>query len=196
MGYLVVDAWIAQEGFPAPRKKRQVDCTESEFEGDRVVLVKPRSYMNLSGTALKDFLSVCGPLKELLDAPEGGTRGEGAGARLEDHLLVVHDDLDLPFGKLRFRGSGSSGGHRGVASIVQALGRRDFGRLRIGIGREEGVDPAEQVLRALSGKDLEALRSVAAQAARCLPVWIREGLRASAQRFNGPAGELRPAGID
>ncbi len=148
--------------------------------------------MNLSGIALKDFLSYCVPAG-FLEAP--GDRGPSEGTRtFEDVLLVVHDDLDLPFGKVRFRGSGSSGGHRGVDSVIAALGRQDFGRFKIGIGREEGVDPKEYVLRSVAGRDWEILKSVAQQAARCLPVWIREGLRACANRFNGPAGDLRPAG--
>lgn len=189
----MVDAFVAEEGFPEFKKKRQVDSTESEFEGHRVVVVKPRSYMNLSGSALRDFLSYCAPAGFLEPREDGSPSARGPS--LEDCLLVIHDDLDLPFGKVRFRGSGSSGGHRGVDSVISALGREDFGRFRIGIGREEGIDPAEYVLQAVQGKDLEVLKTVALKAARCLPVWIREGLRACANRFNGPAGDLRPAGV-
>jgi len=109
---------------------------------------------------------------------------------LSDLLLVVHDDLDLPWGKLRFRESGASGGHRGMASLIEALGTEGLGRLKVGIGRREGSDAAEYVLEPLRGEGAEQLLNVAAHAAKTLPVWIEHGIQTCANQFNGSVGEL------
>lgn len=118
--------------------------------GPRLVLARPTSYMNLSG----------GPVNAVLRffrvAP--------------DRLLVVHDELDIPFGDLRLKRGGGEGGHNGLRSITQAIGTRDYCRLRVGIGRPPGrMDPADHVLRDFSGaerKELPLLLTEAAEAVR------------------------------
>lgn len=217
MGFLVVDALASAEGFPAARRKRDVDTTEMEIEGERVVLIKPRSFMNQSGGPVRDFLNLSSAGKALLASlsraddvrPEGrpcrSERGrpgarrpgpdldrrpvQGAG-KVGDSLILVHDDLDLPLGKIRFRAQGSSGGHKGVASVIAALGTSEFGRLKVGIGREAGRDAADYVLEPLRADEKRRILDAAAHAARTLPVWIREGAEACANLFNGEAGEL------
>lgn len=114
-----------------------VEKIAQEFEGQliEVILAKPKTYMNRSGIAvaelLKEFPIEC------------------------KDLLVVHDDLDLPFGKIRFRYNGSSGGHKGVQSIIDAICDYSFARLKIGIGRPDpGIDPAEYVLSPFDDQEL------------------------------------------
>ena len=125
-------------------------------------LARPRSYMNVCGPHVKDAL-----LKE------GGDPGT---------LLVVVDDFMLPEGKLRFRRSGSSGGHNGLKSIIEALGTDGFPRLRIGVGPvPPGVDPADYVLHRVSASRLDAL---AAKAADALDICLAEDLEKAMNKIN------------
>lgn len=192
VGFLVVDRFAADHGFPPPKKKRQVHYTEKEIEGERVFLVKPRTYMNVSGGAVRGFLAMC-PLQARAGAGKGReATGDDEPGALSDCLLVVHDDLDLPFGKIRYRARGSSGGHRGVASIIREIQTDGFSRLKVGIGRPEGADPADYVLQPLVGSPRKALEGVAARVAATLAVWVREGIEACGNQFNGVRGELGP----
>ena len=205
IGFLVVDAFAESRGFPAERVKRQVTYTEMVLGSEKVFLLKPQSFMNRSGPALRQFLGYHMDWEEVApadpEAPQTGEHGRGRQSMgLAESLLVVHDDLDLPVGKLRFRSSGASGGHRGIESVIAALGTDTFGRLKVGIGRpteaegEAGggadVDAARYVLEPLSREESRRLRSVAAHAARTLPVWLDEGLEVCSNRFNGVGGEL------
>jgi PTH1 family peptidyl-tRNA hydrolase len=193
-GFRVLERFAATSGFPPAARKRQVEVTEMEMHGERVALVKPRSYMNTSGTAVRPYLSNTRiwrlVLEECSDSAASSSDGEGRTPRLCDSLLVIHDDLDLPFGKLRYRRRGSSGGHRGVESLIHALGTSEFSRLKIGIGRRDGADSAEYVLESLASREDRLFDDVASLAARTLPVWIQDGVEVCAHRFNGSSGEL------
>lgn len=126
------------------------------FAGHDVLLVKPLTYMNLSGEAV-------GPLVRFYKVP------------LSD-ILVVYDDLDLPLGALRMRPKGSSGGHKGVASIIEHLGSDAFPRLRIGIGRPPGkMDAADYVLSPFSPEEEALMEVVREEAADAVEMWIRWG---------------------
>jgi PTH1 family peptidyl-tRNA hydrolase len=125
--------------------------------------------MNLSGHAVRDFLGFFG-----VDTKEP----------LAQTLLVVYDDLDLPEGKLRYRARGSAGGHRGLKSVIDGLGHRDFSRLKIGVGRQDGVDSADYVLEKVGAATREILQRAAQDAARSLNVWLDDGLEAAMNRFN------------
>jgi PTH1 family peptidyl-tRNA hydrolase len=102
------------------------------------------------------------------------------------HLLVVYDDLDLPLGSIRLRSEGGSGGHKGMQSIIEALGgQRAFARLRIGIGRPPGqMDPAVYVLQDFSADERRELEDVLDQAVRAIEVWLREGVEAAMNQCN------------
>ncbi|HVR75352.1 MAG TPA: aminoacyl-tRNA hydrolase [Planctomycetota bacterium] len=193
-GFLVVDRFASREGFPRAVEGQQVSTSERNMDGEDVILVKPRSYMNRSGPAVRDFLFTRAGLEDAL-------------AGLEEMLLVVHDDLDLPAGRIRFRSRGSSGGHNGVASLIEALGTEAFSRLKVGIGRppterspaagpdgagvgtacavDGGALEADYVLEPLTGVEEKRLLEVTSRTAETLPFWIREGTKACANRFNG-----------
>jgi PTH1 family peptidyl-tRNA hydrolase len=128
--------------------------------------MKPTTFMNASGEAVAPFV------RYYKIAPE--------------RLLVVHDDLDLPLGRLRLRRGGSAGGQKGVRSIIQHLGTDAFDRLRIGIGRPPaGWDAARWVLARFSPEERPLAERVAEAAAEAVRVWQAEGLEAAQQRFNG-----------
>lgn len=127
------------------------------IDSQEVLLVKPHTFMNLSGEAVKRVVDFYG-------------------ASPED-LIVVHDDLDLPTGKLRFKQKGGDGGHQGIRSITEALGSNIFLRLKVGIGRPpEGMDPADYVLQPLNKSERVDFDHVASWAAESLLVLLLEGL--------------------
>ena len=143
----------------------------------RILLAKPQTYVNRSGVAVADLL-------------------RRHRVRVED-LLVIADDLDLPSGRLRLRGAGSHGGHNGLRSIIEALGRDDFPRLRVGIGRPPaGVDPAEFVLTPFREDEDGVMQAALDRAADAVETVLREGLPAAMNRFNtrGRANEATDKG--
>jgi PTH1 family peptidyl-tRNA hydrolase len=106
-------------------------------------------------------------------------------------LLVAYDDLDLPLGTIRLRSGGGSGGHRGVASIVEELGSQDFPRLRLGIGRPPGrMDPADYVLQSFRPDEEPVRDLMLAHASDAVQTFLRDGIELAMSRHNGPvAGE-------
>ena len=134
--------------------------------GDTVELMRPQTFMNLSGEALKHRIHEADDL-----AP--------------DHLLVVSDDVYLPLGALRLRARGSSGGHRGLASIEAALGHREYARLRIGVGvvaDAEGLK--DHVLEAFGPEEEAQVSEVVQRAADAVECWASEGIEKAMNRFN------------
>ena len=146
------------------RGERQWDPVAAEW-WPPLVLAKPQTYMNNSGVAAAALVK----------------RYQARGA----DLVVVYDDLDLPFGRLRIRCGGSAGGHRGIASILQYVADRDFVRLRIGIGRPPaGVDAVEYVLSRFSTEEQDSLDGVLARAAEALEAIVRDGPVRAMEDFN------------
>ncbi|MCS6826380.1 MAG: aminoacyl-tRNA hydrolase [Caldilinea sp.] len=134
--------------------------------GQKVLLVKPLTFMNASGEAVAALARFY---------------------RIEpSSILVIHDDLDLPAGKLRLRPGGSSGGQKGVQSIIEHMGTQEFPRIRVGIGRPpNGMDPAAYVLQDFSEEEetiFTPLRARIVEAAEC---WLFEGVERAMNRFNG-----------
>lgn len=129
-------------------------------------LMKPLTYMNLSGTAVAPFV-------------------RSKGLSLE-RVLVVHDDMDLPLGRIRFKRGGSAAGQRGVQSIIEALGDPGFDRLRIGVGRPPaGIDPVSWVLSRFPPDDAARFERVIEHALEAIRVWREAGLAEAQTRFNG-----------
>ncbi len=169
-GAQVADVLCARMGGRFKAHKLRAHVLEGRVDGRRLILAKPSTYMNLSGAA------VVGLHRYYNVIPE--------------HLVVVHDELDLPFGALRLKFAGGGNGHNGLRSITTALGTRNYLRVRFGIGRPPGrQDPADFVLRDFSPaerRDLEVLLDRAADAVECL---LRDGLAATQNLFHAmPAG--------
>jgi peptidyl-tRNA hydrolase len=148
----------------SPHKYRSLAARIGVGE-ERVLLVKPLTYMNLSGEAVA-------PIVRFYKVP------------LAD-CLVIYDDLDLPFGRLRLRPKGGSGGHKGLKSIIQHLGTDEFPRLRVGIGRPPGrMDPADFVLSPFTPAEEEVMAIVREEAADAVNLWIREGMERAMNHVN------------
>ena len=172
VGFEVVDRFARRLGYGSFHKKFSSWIADKAIDaagGEKVFLMKPQTYMNRSGIAVKEALGYF-----------GGDPKE---------MLVVHDDLDLPLGRLRYKQDGSSGGHRGVDSVLQDLGTEEFDRLKVGIGRREGQDPAEYVLDPAGGEERAALDQALERAAESLDVWIHDGFERAAQLYNQRASE-------
>ena len=105
-------------------------------------------------------------------------------------LLVVYDDLDLPLGTVRLRPEGGTGGHKGIRSIIEHLGTRDFPRLRIGIGRPPGrMDPAAYVLQDFSADEESLLEETLERAVAAIETWLRQGIEVAMDRYNRHSGD-------
>lgn len=137
MGFRAVDEFARKNGFIFNKSKFSGTIAEGMFEGEKVVLLKPSTFMNLSGQSVRQIVSMF-----KLDLT---------------NLLVVYDDIDLPVAAIRIRKSGSAGTHNGMRNIIAELGSGDFARLRIGIGRDERMNLADYVLSHVSKENNEKL---------------------------------------
>lgn len=165
LGFWLVDRLARVAGTGAFRRRYSSLFAVGELGGRRLHLLKPQTFMNLSGTAVREAL-----------------RGLGLGP---DALWVAHDDVDLPVGRLRIRLRGSSGGHRGVASVIEAVGTEEFGRIRLGIGRPPaGVDTADYVLAPFAPEERPLVEAMLDRAVEAVEVLVREGPERAMTRYN------------
>lgn len=166
IGFRSVETLAERHGLTFRNQRAKSEIAEGIIRGQRVVLVKPQTYMNLSGqavAALRQWYKI-DPARE---------------------LLVIYDDLDLPFAKLRLRERGSAGTHNGMRSIVGQLGTTEFPRLRIGIGQPPGqMDAADYVLSRFTPEEEAVLPEVLARVADAVEVVVSEGLTAAMNRYN------------
>ena len=163
LGFMVVDELARRLAASERRNRFRSDLVEV-FDGtEKVVLLKPRTYMNLSGSAVREAVNwYKTPL---------------------DELIVVVDDIDLPFGAMRLRAKGGSGGHNGLKSIIAELGNDAFSRMRIGIGRGPG-HATRQVLSRFTSDEERVLPAVLEAAADCVLEWERDGIINAMNRCN------------
>jgi len=168
VGFMVVDRLGASSGIALGQAKFEARIGQGEVEGQRVLLLEPQTFMNESGAAV------------------------AAAARfykvaLED-LLVVHDELDLPFGRLQLKRGGGTGGHNGLESVVERLGEEAFGRLRVGIGKPSGPDARERVvghvLHDFSAEERAELPALLDRTVKMARSWLALGLAEAMNRHN------------
>jgi PTH1 family peptidyl-tRNA hydrolase len=169
LGFLAVDELARRLGVGLTRRDSSAFVGQGRTPGGAdVLLVKPQTFMNLSGRAVAALLR-----KHHL----GG-----------DALWVLHDEVDITFGRLRIRRGGGSGGHNGVASVIAALaGDREFARIRMGVGRPEGEATADHVLGPFPDAQRERVPALVELAAEAALLGLDEGLDAAMNQFNGRA---------
>ena len=157
VGWWVIDELSERLGFSLNREKFKGLYGETRVNDRKVIFLKPLTYMNRSGESVSQFVRFF-KLKP-------------------SEVLLIYDDLDLPLGKVRFREKGSSAGHRGVQSVIEALGTQEIPRIKIGIGRpatkEEVVD---YVLSPFSEEELPQIEEAVKRAADCVEALLREGI--------------------
>ena len=165
VGFWCVDHLAAANSISLSDRRRKAVVGAGTIAGEQVVLVKPRTFVNRSGEAVAYLLA------RYKVSPRD--------------LLVIHDDMDLPSGKLRLRPGGSAGGHKGMKSIIQAIGTQDFPRLRMGIGRpSEGMDEIGHVLGAMSMEEREAVERALELASQAVVAVLTEGISQAMNRYN------------
>ena len=170
MGYKAIDVLSSDENIEIRRNKFHSLIGQGRIAGKKVILVKPETYMNRSGIAVREaamYFNV---------APE--------------NLIVIYDDIDLPSGSIRIRKSGGAGTHNGMKSVVEQLGTKDFVRIRIGVGAAEaGEDLVNRVIGEVPKAERELLQKAAAEAAAAVKDIITIGVDNAMNRHNHVATE-------
>lgn len=167
VGQMVLDELAGRmgAGFKTHKARAQVLEGRLGIGGPRVVLAKPMSYMNVSGgpvSALANFYGI-----------------------EPDHVVAVHDEIDIPFNTVKLKIGGGEGGHNGLRDISKALGTKDYLRVRVGVGRPPGrMDTADYVLRDFGSAELKELPFLLDESADAVESLVREGLTAAQQRFH------------
>ncbi|OBJ92085.1 aminoacyl-tRNA hydrolase [Mycolicibacterium conceptionense] len=158
VGFMVADVLATRVGSAFKvHKKSGAEVLTGRLAGAPVVLAKPRCYMNESGRQV-------GPLAKFYSVPPG-------------RVVVIHDELDIDFGRIRLKVGGGEGGHNGLRSVASALGSKDFQRVRIGVGRPPGrKDPAAFVLEAFTAAERTELPTICEQAADATELLIAQGM--------------------
>ncbi|NDC36998.1 MAG: aminoacyl-tRNA hydrolase [Proteobacteria bacterium] len=169
IGFLLLDSLLegSRDGAPGGRGWREKDgaqTAEVVLEGQRVTLIKPLEFMNLSG----------GSIARLMQFVKADPQ----------ELIVAHDDIDLPFGSLRIRPDGGDGGHRGIRSIIGSLGADSFVRLKMGVGRPERGEVKDWVLERFSKQESDEMPEYLRRAQDALRVLLRDGVKAAQNKFN------------
>lgn len=170
VGFELVAELATRFGAAKPRTKFEAELSEVSVGNERLLLVAPQTYMNLSGRSVRQAL-------DFYQLPV-------------DAVLVACDDINLPLGKLRLRKSGSAGGQKGMDNILQHLGTQNVARLRIGVGAPPGeMDSADYVLERFHKSDRGAVDTAVRKAADAVELWITSGIDAAMNRFNASAKE-------
>jgi PTH1 family peptidyl-tRNA hydrolase len=165
-GFMLIDRLTVRLNARGMKVQSKAIVTSAEYEGRKLILAKPQTYMNLSGQSAQGLLN-------FYKLPM-------------ENMLVAHDDLDLPFGTIRIRPKGGPGGQGGMASTIGQLGTKDFPRLRIGIGRPPGrMDPSAYVLQNFSREEMKALSAIIDRAADAALEFVINGLNAAMNKYNG-----------
>jgi PTH1 family peptidyl-tRNA hydrolase len=165
VGFAVVDLLAEAPGAGRPQDRFQAEVVEWRLDGEKVLLLKPTTFMNLSGRSVRqavDFYQV--PV---------------------ENLLVVCDDINLPLGKLRFRARGTHGGHNGLRDIQNHLGTTEYARLRIGVDAPPEDGAVDHVLGRFRPSERPVIDDAVRLAAQGVEAWIRKGIEACMNQYNG-----------
>jgi PTH1 family peptidyl-tRNA hydrolase len=164
IGFMFIDLLSETFDIPLDRKDFRARWGKGEIHSEEVILVKPQTYMNLSGYSVARF-------KDRFDLP------------LKD-IFVIFDDVDLPFGKLRIKTRGGAGGHKGIQSTIDSLRSNCFPRLRMGIGRPENDEMVEHVLEPFTPDERKALELFLDMARMAMESVIQDGISRAMNKFN------------
>lgn len=164
-GFLVIDALAADHNIDIERRKFNVQFGRGRIAGVDVLLAKPQAYMNRSGL----------PLRQLADY-----------FRIQrEAMVIVHDDIDLAFQRLKIKEKGGDGGHKGIRSVINALGGNEFARVRVGVGRsQDGADAADHVLSAFSRDEKAVLDQLLQRTCEAIETILTKGIIEGMNRYN------------
>ena len=165
-GFMLIDRIAVRLNARGMRVQSKAIVTTATYEDRKLILAKPQTYMNLSGQSVQGLVN-------FYKIPH-------------TNIMVLSDDLDIPFGTIRIRAAGGPGGQRGLASVIESLGTKDFARLRLGIGRPPGrMDPANFILQNFSRDEMKSISEILDTAADAVLEFVKNGLNAAMNKFNG-----------
>ncbi|ALS24793.1 MULTISPECIES: aminoacyl-tRNA hydrolase [Paenibacillus] len=166
IGFMALDRFADKHGIQISQNKCKGLMGEGMVAGEKVVLLKPQTYMNLSGESVRAFMDFY--------------------KASPDDLIVVYDDLDTPYGSIRLRYQGSAGGHNGIKSIIQHLGSQKFNRIRMGISRPApGRDIADYVLSPFSKEEWQSMPQVLDRTCEAMEYVLEHTFEKTMAKFNG-----------
>lgn len=163
-GFLLIDRLCEKLNVQLDKNKCKANYGICRYKGEKIIIAKPMTYMNLSGEAVRSLM-------KFYDID------------VED-LIVIHDDLDLPLGKLRMRHSGSSGGQKGMGNIIDLLGTKDINRVRIGISNNKDIDTIDYVLTKFDKDEIKTLNEVIDKAADAIIYSFDHDFELAMSRYN------------
>jgi PTH1 family peptidyl-tRNA hydrolase len=165
-GFMLIDRIAVRLNARGMRVQSKAIVTTATYEDRKLILAKPQTYMNLSGQSVQGLVNFYKiPLT---------------------NIMILSDDLDIPLGTIRIRAAGGPGGQRGLASVIESLGTKDFSRLRLGIGRPPGrMDPANFILQNFSRDEMKSISEILDTAADAVLEFVKNGLNAAMNKFNG-----------
>ena len=165
-GFMLIDRIAVRLNARGMKVQSKAIVTSAIYEDRKLILAKPQTYMNLSGQSVQGLVNFYKiPLT---------------------NIMLLSDDLDIPFGTIRIRAAGGPGGQRGLASVIENLGTKDFSRLRLGVGRPPGrMDPANFILQNFSRDEMKSISEILDAAADAGLEFVKNGLNAAMNKFNG-----------
>lgn len=167
IGFSVIDKLADKYNISMNEKKHKAICGKGMIEGEKVILLKPQTYMNLSGESVVDAVNFY-----KVDP--------------EEDVIIIYDDIDLDVGKLRIRAKGSAGGHNGMKNIIAHLGTQVFPRIRVGVGaKPKDWDLADYVLGRFPKEELPEIEAGRKTACEAVKIIVSQGVEAAMNRING-----------
>lgn len=163
VGFMAIDRLSDVYNIPVTKKESQALTGKGWIDGQQVLLVKPQTYMNESGRAVQQLLHYYDSI---------------------DDFIIIHDDMDLPLGKIRFKQKGSAGGHNGLKSIIAQLNSNVFDRLKVGIGHDAHNNVIHHVLSGFYKDEAETIKEVIAHMDEYCAFWLKEGIVPTMNRYN------------
>ncbi len=165
VGFEVIDCLAKKYGIDVDTKKHKAMIGKGIIASQKVLLVKPQTFMNLSGESIRE-------IADYYKVDESG-------------LIVIYDDVSLDVGQLRIRAKGSAGGHNGIKSIIQHMGTQNFWRIKVGVGEKPAHrDLADYVLGHFKGEEKEMMEDAFQDAASAIAVMLNDGIEAAMNQFN------------
>ncbi len=164
LGFLTVDRLAEEHGISVTKSKHKALIGEGRISGQKVLLVKPQTFMNLSGEAVRAVMDY---YKEPVE-----------------NLLVIYDDADIPAGAVRIRKKGGAGTHNGMKSVVSCLGDDGFARIRIGIGTQDDRDIVDHVLGGFTREEADVMREAVLTAVSAVECMLSEGIDIAMNEYN------------
>jgi len=165
MGFMTIDYLANELGVTVNKIKHKALVGDVNISGHKVMLVKPQTFMNLSGEAIREIMNYY---------------------KVEhEHLIIVYDDLDIEIGNIRIRKKGSAGTHNGMRSVVGQLGYDDFPRIRIGIGGNKKKDIIDFVIGGFDKNEKEPLEKAVIQSSKALKAIVTDGIEKAMNKYNG-----------